>query len=144
LGLHTALSNYVEEWSERSRITADFHSSGLSKQRLPPHLETTVYRIVQEALTNVLKHAKAQNVSIIVEHRDKRVLAIVEDDGCGFDAEEMMNKPAKERRLGLLGMQERVALVGGALNIESTSGAGASVYVRIPIQGHENEGPHNG
>jgi PAS domain S-box-containing protein len=141
LGLDTALSNYVEEWSERSKIAADFHSSGLIRQRLPPHLETAVYRIALEALTNVLKHAQAQNVSIIVDHRENRVLAIVEDNGCGFDADAMMDTTAWERRLGLLGMQERVALVGGTLNIESTPGTGTTVYVHIPTSGQEKEGP---
>jgi PAS domain S-box-containing protein len=132
-GLQTALSNYVEEWSERTQIAADFHSNGLIKERLPPQVETTVYRIVQEALTNVLKHAQARNVSIIVEHRGNRVMAIIEDNGCGFDAEAMMNKPMSERRLGLLGMKERVSLLGGDLDIESTPKAGTTVLVHIPI-----------
>ena len=133
LGLDTALSNYVEEWAERSKIAVDFHSNGLLKHRLPPQVETTVYRIVQEALTNVLKHAQARNVSIIVANRRNRVVAIVEDNGCGFDIEAMMNKPISERRLGLLGMKERVSLVGGDLDIESTPGAGTTVRVHIPI-----------
>jgi PAS domain S-box-containing protein len=132
LGLHTALSNYVEEWADRTNITADFHSNGLIKQRLDQQVETTVYRIVQEALTNVLKHAKAQNVSIIVEHRGNRLMAIVEDDGCGFEADAMLNKPASERGLGLLGMRERVSLVGGSLEIESTPGTGTTLLVHIP------------
>jgi two-component system sensor histidine kinase UhpB len=140
LGLNTALSNYVEEWAERSNITADFHSSGLTHKRLPLHLETTIYRIIQEALTNILKHAGAQNVSIIVEHRENRVLAIIEDNGCGFDVGTMINTPARERRLGLLGMQERVELVGGTLNIESTLGTGSTIYVRIPTSCREKEG----
>jgi PAS domain S-box-containing protein len=132
LGLDTALSNYLEEWSELTKIRVDFHSNGLIKQRLAPEVETTVYRIVQEALTNVLKHARAHNVSIIVGHRDNRLKAIVEDDGCGFDAEALMSRPMSERRLGLLGMQERVALVGGRLTIESTPGAGTTVLIHIP------------
>jgi PAS domain S-box-containing protein len=139
LGLNTALSNYVEEWSARSKITADFHSRGLVKERLLPHLETTIYRIVQEALTNILRHSKALNVSIIIEHREKRALAIIEDNGCGFDVEHMINTPVKDRRLGLLGMQERVALVGGTLNIESTPGIGTTLYVRIPTSCAEKE-----
>jgi PAS domain S-box-containing protein len=132
-GLHTALSNYVEEWAERAQITADFHSNGLIKERLPPHVETAVYRSVQEALTNVLKHSKASNVSVIVEHRSHRVLAIVEDDGCGFEADKVLNVPQNQRRLGLLGMEERVALVGGTLNIESTPGAGTTILLSIPV-----------
>jgi PAS domain S-box-containing protein len=133
LGLHTALSNYVEEWSDRCEIPADFHSNGLLGQRLPGDIETTVYRLVQEALTNIMKHAKAQNVGVIVEHRANRVLVIVEDDGLGFDVEGLLNTPARKRRLGLLGMQERVELVEGNLNIESTPGVGTTVLARIPV-----------
>ncbi len=132
LGLHTALSNYIDEWSLRSKVAADFHSNGLLMQRLPSHLESTVYRIVQESLTNVMKHANAQNVSVIVEQREKRISVIVEDDGRGFDAEALMKTPAKKRRLGLLGMQERIALVGGSVNIESTRGIGTTVLAHIP------------
>jgi PAS domain S-box-containing protein len=132
-GLPAALSNYLEEWAERSQIAADFHSNGLLKRRLPAHIETAVYRIVQEALTNVVKYAQARKVSVIVEHRSNRVLAIVEDDGCGFDIEAVSWLPVKERRLGLLGMQERATLAGGKLNIESRPGAGTTVLVCIPI-----------
>ena len=88
---------------------------------------------MQEALTNVLKHAQAQTVSIIVEYRGNRVRAIVEDDGCGFEADAMMSVPVRERRLGLLGMQERAALVGGTLNIESRPGAGTTLLFQIPV-----------
>jgi len=87
---------------------------------------------VQEALTNILRHAQAANVSVIVERRHDRMLVIVEDDGVGFDAEAMMNTPMKDRRLGLLGMQERVELIGGSLTIESKPGFGTTLYVRMP------------
>jgi PAS domain S-box-containing protein len=132
-GLHAALLNYVAEWSDRSEIEVDFHSSGLDKQRLPPQLETTLYRIVQEALTNVIKHAHAKRVSILLEHRRDHVLAIVEDDGEGFDTEAVMDAASAEPRLGLLGMRERVALVGGTLEIETSPGSGTTVFVRIPL-----------
>jgi PAS domain S-box-containing protein len=141
LGLQTALSNYLEEWSDRSNIQADFHSVGLN-ERLPTHIETTVYRIVQEALTNVHKHSNARNVSVIVEHRDRRVQTIIEDNGGGFDAEALIRAPFKDRRLGLLGMQERIALVGGSLNIESTPGFGTTLFVRIPASGSNQEVAH--
>lgn len=132
-GLHTALSNYVDDWSERSEINADFHSNGLITRRLPPDIETAVYRMVQEALTNVLKHARARNVSVIVEHRGGRVLAIVEDDGCGFDVTTPSVLSPKQRRLGVLGMEERISLVGGTFNIESTPGLGTTVLATIPV-----------
>jgi two-component system sensor histidine kinase UhpB len=138
LGLEVALSNYLEGWSSRWQISADFHSHGFTDRRLPPHLETTIYRIVQAALTNIARHAKATSVSLILERHNDRVVAIIEDDGCGFYVEAVMKNPVKEQRLGLLGMEERVALVGGALTIESTPAKGTSVYVRIPISSHSN------
>lgn len=133
LGLEVALSNYLEAWSSRWQIRSDFHSSGFTDQRLLSHLETTIYRIAQKALTNVVRHAGARHVSLILERVDDRVSVIIEDDGCGFDVDSVMKNPAKEQRLGLLGMEERLALVGGSLTIESTPGMGTSVYVRIPI-----------
>src|SRR5258706_7084566 len=134
LGLQTALSNYVEKWSERSGIKADFHSQGLARQRLPPPIETAVYRIVQEALNNILKHAGAHRVSVILELRSNQLRAIVEDDGQGFDSEAAVRfAPDEGHGLGLLGIQERVALIGGNLNIESEPGAGTTLVTRIPV-----------
>lgn len=133
LGLLTALQNYTEKWAERSGIAVDFHSGGLKRERLGHEIETTVYRIVQEALTNVLKHAEARRVSVIIERRREHVLVIVEDDGKGFDLESAAHSWGAGRGLGLLGMQERVALVGGSLNIESAPGGGTTVRIRIPV-----------
>ncbi|MBA3806645.1 MAG: sensor histidine kinase [Acidobacteria bacterium] len=132
-GVQTALTSYVENWSERHGIVVDFQSTGFEDdERLAPHVETTLYRIVQEALTNVLKHAEAQRVSVILEYSGGDALAIIEDDGKGFDAEAVIKTPVAKRRLGLLGMQERVALVGGTLEIESSPGAGTTIVARIP------------
>jgi signal transduction histidine kinase len=133
LGLHTALSNYVEKWSERSGVTVDLHSNFRDKRRLPPETETTIYRIVQEALNNVLKHAQARGVSVILERRRDQVVVVVEDDGQGFNVEAIVCESGKEHGLGLLGMQERVALVGGTLGIESRVGGGATIVARIPV-----------
>ena len=90
LGLHSALLNHVEEWSERSRVEVDFQSSGLEQRRLDPELETAVYRIVQEALTNVVRHARARHVGIVLECRQDHLVVIVEDDGEGFEVEAVM------------------------------------------------------
>lgn len=104
---------------------------GLGNRRLPSHVENTIYRIVQEALTNVGAHAKATAVSVILQRRGDDVVAIVEDNGCGFD----VTNPEGSRvqgRLGLLGMRERAALIGGNCNIESQLG-GTTVFARIPV-----------
>ena len=133
LGLELALRRYATEWSESSGVPVDFHSNGMDGQRLPLELETALYRVTQEALTNITRHAWARRVSVLLERRADRVSLIVEDDGRGFDAGAMMQAPATQGKLGLLGMQERVKLVGGSLEIESAPGAGATVFVRIPL-----------
>ncbi len=133
-GLDMALRRYASEWAERSNIPADFHCFGMDGHRLPTELETTLYRIAQEALTNVLRHAKAQCVGILLERRSDHVLLIVEDDGQGFDAQEVLKVAAAHGKLGLLGMLERVILANGTIVIESASGAGTTVFVRIPLE----------
>jgi signal transduction histidine kinase len=96
--------------------------------RLPTEVETTVYRIVQEALTNVVKHAEASEVSILLVRRDGTVTAIVEDDGGGFDLDAV---PADS--IGLEGMRERVALHDGRLTIETAPGSGTTLRVEVPL-----------
>ena len=137
LGLQTALSNYVSKWAQYSGVLVDFHSTGFDQQHLLPQVEAALYRFVQEALTNVLKHARAERMSLILERRYGQVLCIVEDDGCGFDAESVTKLPAAGGRLGILGMRERIAMVGGRLGIESRPGAGTTLVVRIPVPGDE-------
>jgi signal transduction histidine kinase len=132
LGLRAALANYIQDWSRRVNIPAQFHTSGLLDDRLASEAETTLYRIAQEALTNVAKHARAQRVDVILERHDDSVRLIVEDDGVGFEPD-----PAKEgspeHGFGLLGMQERAALVGATVEIESTAGKGTTVFLRMAI-----------
>jgi signal transduction histidine kinase len=131
--------NYTEEWSGRSGIEIDLYSTGLEGERLPAPIETVVYRVVQEALTNVLKHAAARRVSIVLRRSADQVLAIIEDDGRGFDAEGSAGPASSDGRLGLLGMKERLALVGGTLTVESAPGAGTTVIARIPLSAGEGE-----
>jgi signal transduction histidine kinase len=140
LGLPAALQSAAEGWSRRAGVEVDFHSACLEGRRLPGEVETTLYRVVLEALHNVLKHARARHVSVILERRDGHAVAIVEDDGTGFDAEAArLGQPTG--RLGLLGMRERMALVGGALEVESTPGAGTTVFARIPLPAEGEGGP---
>ena len=134
LGLHTALMNYAEEWSTRSEVEVDFHSTGLERRRLAPQIETALYRIVQEALTNVLKHARARHVSLILQRTPQQMLAVLEDDGKGFETDGEMPAASAGGRLGMLGMRERAELVGGTLTIESTPGRGTAIFVRVPLE----------
>lgn len=131
-GLDTALRRYALDWAERTRVPVDFHSRGLEGLRLATATEAALYRVAQEALTNVLRHARASAVSVLIERRPDHVLLIVEDNGRGFDVEAVLGAPDAAGKLGLLGMQERVTLVGGTLNLESTAGRGTTVFVRVP------------
>jgi len=135
LGLLTALLHELGEWSDRSGIEVDFHHAGLEQGRLPPPVETAVYRAVQEALTNVLKHAAADRVSLILERRPDHLLAIIEDNGSGFDYEAVIAARETERRLGLFGMRERVEAFGGSLQVETAPGDGTTLFVRVPLPG---------
>ena len=133
LGLELALSNYIEQWSSRAHVAADLHTQGLEEERLPLAVETTLYRLVQEALTNVLKHAGASEISVIIERQPDEVRLIVEDDGRGFTDAPISSEPKNASQLGLIGMQERVALLNGTLTVESALGSGTTIFARIPL-----------
>ena len=135
LGLEATLRNHVGDWARRTGVRAEYRSLGATRDRLPTTIETIVYRIIQEALTNVAKHACASQVSVILNWRDRELRLIVEDNGRGFNADEYMKYTSAKTRLGLMGMVERATMVGGSLNIESEPGGPTSIYVEIPIRG---------
>ncbi len=129
-GLKAAVEVYAAEFAARHRVQAEVHMDGLEESsRLSPLIETTLYRIVQEALTNVARHAGATTVSVIIERRDGQVCAIVEDDGCGFDP---AAAGAAAPGLGLEGIRERIGLLGGTFEIESGMGR-STLYLKIPL-----------
>ncbi|CAG0945552.1 partial Oxygen sensor histidine kinase NreB, partial [Anaerolineae bacterium] len=134
LGLAAALERYVAGYRANFGLTVDLQMTGFhSNGRLSSEVELALYRIIQEALTNIAKHARAHNVSIVVERKACAVVGIVEDDGRGFDVRAILESAQDESKLGLHGMRERAELVGGRLQIESSPGAGSSVFVEIPI-----------
>jgi len=126
LGLEVALKRMVREMAEYAGIESDVFIH--CKEPLPPELETVLYRVAQEALTNVLRHARATRVSVLLKERDRELQLVVEDDGTGFDPKE-----AATNRSGLVGMRERVELVGGEMVIESAPGKGTAIYARVPL-----------
>jgi signal transduction histidine kinase len=135
LGLDLALERYASEWSASTSVPVDFHCQGTNGRRLPLEVETVLYRVAQEALTNVLRHAQARRVSVLLERRGEEAVAlIIEDNGCGFDAEALMKTPDSPGKLGLLGMQERVKLLGGSFELESSPGAGTTLFVRLALE----------
>ena len=124
-GLEPALERLTTTFAEQTGIAVDYHAR--IPERLPADVETALYRIVQEALTNIVKHAEATRVSVVVTRQQNSVKAVVEDDGVGFD-----RAMTREDGLGLLGMRERVQLVGGRFTIESTAGSGTTVAAEVP------------
>jgi PAS domain S-box-containing protein len=133
LGLLATLERYATEYADSYAIEVDLKTKGFGGVRLPFYIETTLYRIMQEALTNIAKHAAAQSVRIIVEEDDISVQMIVEDDGRGFDVDETLQTPGTSKGLGLHGMQERALLLDGTLAIRSKPGTGTTIAVRIPL-----------
>jgi two-component system, chemotaxis family, CheB/CheR fusion protein len=130
LGLVVALGKYLEAWSSHHGIAAEFRKSGFDGARLPPATETTFYRVAQEALNNIAKHAHASRVDAILEHHDSTAVLVVEDDGIGFDRTD----GAAHGGFGLDGMRERAALIGAELQIESAPGKGTTVFLRAPLR----------
>jgi len=133
LGLRGAVTQYLEEWADRSRLQIDLEIK-LGDQRLPHPLETAVFRVLQEAIANVVKHSGADRVGVILEATAKELRLIVEDNGRGFDAAGTSADLALGiGHLGLLGVRERLTLAGGSLEVESSRQGGTTVYVRIPL-----------
>ena len=132
LGLMPALRACAEERLADRGVKVYLEPSKLD-QRLPGHVESCLFRVVQEAITNIARHAHAKSAHIRLRQNGRSLTLLVEDDGEGFDMTEVLGSSDKTRALGLLGMQERVALCGGSLRVESTPGRGTRVQAEIPL-----------
>jgi PAS domain S-box-containing protein len=141
LGLQAALATHIQNWSTRARIAAQLHTSGLLGDRLASQAETTLYRIAQEALTNVAKHSRATHVDVILERRADQVVLIVEDDGVGFDPGDAATT---RNGLGLSGMEERASLVGATIQVESAAGKGTTILLRMAATPAESQSAGHG
>ena len=132
MGLSAALDTLVREWAQMTGVAAEFHTTTPSpERRLGKEIESHVYRIVQEALTNVAKHAEATRVSVLLKQAREELALIVEDDGHGFQGGTARHT---DSGMGLISMRERAALIGGEIQIESLAGQGATVFVKIPLK----------
>jgi signal transduction histidine kinase len=125
-GLVPALERLGETFAEQTGTRVQLEAQ--LGERLPAEIETALYRIVQEALTNVAKHARAGNVSILLMRKDASVSAVIEDDGLGFEPSEL-----RESGLGLLGMRERLELIDGRFEVESRRGGGTTIVAEVPL-----------
>jgi signal transduction histidine kinase len=127
-GLVPALERLTQGFAEHTGISVDLEAGALT-ERPPVEVETAIYRIVQESLTNVVKHAQASSVSVVLTRGDGRIKAVIEDDGTGFAPETI-----GERGIGLVGMRERIELLDGSLTVESSERSGTTVAVEVPVR----------
>jgi signal transduction histidine kinase len=135
-GLDSALARHIQELSKAVGLEIDFQcTSPDGMKRLPTRIEVTLFRIAQEALTNVIRHSKASRASVILLRQISEIAMLVEDDGRGFD---FAAKDRSDQCLGLMGMRERANLLGGSFVVESAPGEGTTIRVKIPLNEEEN------
>jgi signal transduction histidine kinase len=137
LGLVAAAKKYIENYAKQYGISMHIDFSNLSRERFSPEIEITLYRILQEALTNIVKHAQATEVCVSLNKRQDKLILMVHDNGVGFNTEIVKNTHS-HTCLGIYGMGERVALVEGTFNIKSAIGQGTKLFVEIPLRGKNN------
>ena len=123
------MEQYIHEFSKQHSIAVDFEAVGFENKRLPIDIETSLFRIVQESLTNVALHAHASHVDVLISYRNQHVHAVVEDNGVGF----ITTSPNIEKQLGLFGMKERVEMMQGSFTVESAPGKGTTIKVEVPL-----------
>lgn len=130
-GLSVALSILIEEMMDDSPITAHYLTD-LNNKSLPPGIEVTLYRIAQEALTNVIRHAQARSVQVALTQENHTIMMSIKDDGCGFD-QHLATAVSEHRHLGLISMRERAAITGGNLTLNTAPGEGTTLLIRVPL-----------
>ena len=133
LGLIPTLRWYIQNFSNRLDIYSNFETMGF-EEKLSPQIETAFYRIVQEALNNIAKHAQADRVEISLVKRDSRIYASIQDNGKGFDLDRVLHPESPERGFGIVGIQERVSLLGGQMDIQTRPGFGTLIHFEIPYE----------
>jgi len=134
VGLMAALQRHCRMFGQRFGVEVTCADAGLGDQRLPSEVELTIYRVVQEALTNAVRHGQASRVRALVQRTETGVLTTVQDNGPGFDSQDWQKRCLEGNHLGLLGIEERVTLLGGSFCVESAPGKGTIVYADIPLK----------
>lgn len=134
MGLVPALKGYLETHAERTGIAIEV-AGRTPLPDLPPEVEITAFRVAQEAVTNVIRHAAARKILVTVEPVEAGIAIVVEDDGKGFDVPETLEGPGTGKCIGLLGMHERARMLGGELVLESAPGRGTRVRLQLPLEG---------
>ncbi len=134
MGLVAAVSSLVDSHLKVAGVKVSFKITG-KVRRLPPPLETALFRVIQEAFNNIARHAHANNVGVSVRLNKESIIVHIKDDGIGFDVQEAISSKDKLRGLGLLSMRERVELMNGALVIKSSPGHGTEITIEVPLTG---------
>lgn len=134
VGLKAALDRHCRMFAQRFGVHVTCVDLDLGDRRLPAEVELMIYRVVQEALTNAVRHGHADRIKVLVQLARAGVLTIVRDNGCGFDAHDWQKRCLAGNHLGLLGIEERVSLVGGSFCVDSEPGKGAAVYADVPLK----------
>ena len=134
IGFSRAASKYCAEFSQSSGIAVDFLATGMNAIELGREVENNLYRILQESLTNVKKHAHAGKVVVRLTYSNPFVVMMVEDDGKSFDEAEVRTKAINEKRMGIQGMRERVSILKGSMSIGPAKGKGTRIAIRIPVK----------
>ena len=132
LGLVAALRWHIDHWAQQAGVQAEFVAQ-LSAARLSPELETACFRIAQEALTNVMRHARASQIRVELTQRGAELHLDIRDDGVGFDPDALAKGRASEAALGLQGMRERALIMNGDIEIKSSARQGAAIHARFPV-----------
>jgi PAS domain S-box-containing protein len=137
-GLVRTISQYCQDFSDRHGVSVDFHAAGLDALKLDFDTEINLYRLVQEALNNVKKHAHAKHVTVRMIGSSLNIVLRIEDDGKGFEVNERLASAVKEKRLGLRSMEERVRLLEGQIRIHSQAMEGTRIFIEVPNKGKKN------
>lgn len=132
LGLDAALETFVKEWSQQFGIDAGYQAVKMEGTRFEPEVEINLYRIFQEALQNIHKHADATHVNVLLERHAGQAVLVIEDNGKGYAAEH--ETASDDKGMGLTNMRERAALIGGRVEVESEPGSGTTIFVRVPVE----------
>lgn len=144
LGLIPTLRWYIQNFSNRLNMESHFQATGFERN-LPPQIETAFYRIIQEALNNIGKHSEANRVEVIMEQKDSVIYASIIDNGKGFELNRVLQPGSPERGFGLIGMQERVSILKGHIDIRSRPGSGTQIQIEIPyVRGSEKDEKNKG
>jgi len=134
LGLVRTIFQYSKDFSNKSGVNVDFHSAGMDDKRLEFDTEINLYRLVQEGLNNIRRHADASHVTIKLVASFPKIILRIEDDGKGFDVRERMVTASKERRMGLRSMEERINLLQGEMSIKSRPMEGTRILIEVPYK----------